>query len=64
MAATQEKEYDITVFIFLESTTNALVAHKLNMSQYCDAASKKANDIWGVINKRTEFRTQEIIVLF
>lgn len=28
MAATQEKEYDITVFIFLESTTNALVAHK------------------------------------
>ena len=39
-----------------------LVDNKLNMSQHCDMAAKKANEILGCIARSTESRAREVII--
>ena len=52
---------------WLSNTTNEkdlgiVVDHKLNMSQTCDAAAKKANAILGCINGSITSKSREVLV--
>ena len=53
--------------IWLSNTTNEkdlgiVVDHKLNMSQQCDIAAKKANAIFGCINRSITLKSREVLV--
>uniref|UniRef100_K7EZW8 Reverse transcriptase domain-containing protein n=1 Tax=Pelodiscus sinensis TaxID=13735 RepID=K7EZW8_PELSI len=47
-----------------EKDLGFIVDHKLNMSQQCDTAAKKANRIMESINRNVVSKTQEVILLF
>ena len=45
-----------------EKDLGIVVDRKLNMSQQCDVAVKKANAIWGCINRSIASKSHEILV--
>ena len=46
-----------------EKDLGIVIGHKLNMSQECDVATKKANAILGCINRRIVSKCREVLVL-
>ena len=45
-----------------EKDLGVLEDNKLNMSQQCDMAAKKANSILGCISRSIEYRAREVIM--